>query len=49
MELLSMGDHGIYVWSVYAIGLIFLGAIGTYPHMALRRLKRRRREDKEQR
>ncbi len=47
MDVLSMGDHGIYVWSVYAIGLVFLGVIGAYPLMALRRLKKQRSDDED--
>lgn len=47
MDVLSMGDHGVYVWSVYAIGLILLSVIGAHPLIALRRLKRQHSEDEE--
>ncbi|MCY3884243.1 MAG: heme exporter protein CcmD [Gammaproteobacteria bacterium] len=36
-----MGDHGVYVWSVYIVSIGFLIGLGMYPLMSLRHLKRK--------
>ncbi len=37
MEFFAMGGHGVYVWSAYALMLVFFLYLGWYP---LHRLKR---------
>ena len=41
IEAIAMGDHGVYVWSVYFIGLVLLLVLGVYPILSLRNLKRK--------
>ncbi|OEC37102.1 heme exporter protein D [Pseudomonas cuatrocienegasensis] len=49
-EFLAMGNHGLYVWSAYAISLAVLGLNVALPIMARRRYlqdeaRRLRREE----
>lgn len=45
IEALAMGDHGVYVWSVYLIGLVLLTVLGVYPILLLKNLKRKHSKD----
>ena len=45
MDLLYMDGHGIYVWSIYAIGFVLLALAGTYPWLHLRRVRRQVKND----
>ena len=39
-EAITMGGHGAYVWSAYAITLVVVGISLLRPWLATRRLKR---------
>lgn len=41
---LSMGGHGVYVWSVYALALIVLGYNAISPRRMRRRLVQQQKE-----
>ncbi len=47
MELLTMGEHGIYVWSAYILTMVVLIGLGSYPFVRLFRFKQRHQEDNE--
>lgn len=47
MEALAMGDHGIYVWTVYFVGTIFLIGLGLYPILSLKNLKHKHSRDED--
>ncbi|MXW52925.1 MAG: heme exporter protein CcmD [Gammaproteobacteria bacterium] len=47
MEALAMGDHGVYVWTVYFLGIVFLIGLGLYPILSLRNLKRKLSKDED--
>ncbi len=47
MEALAMGDHGVYVWTVYFLGIVFLLGLGLYPILSLRNLKRKLSKDED--
>ena len=40
MDLLSMGDHGLYVWLAYGITFTILVIIGLRPVFAIRRFRK---------
>lgn len=47
MEALAMGEHGVYVWTVYFVGIVFLFGLGLYPLLSLKNLKRRLSRDRD--
>lgn len=47
MEALAMGDHGVYVWTVYFVGIAFLIGLGLYPLLSLKNLKSKFSRDKD--
>ena len=40
MDMLSMGDHGLYVWLAYGITFTILVIIGLRPVFAIRRFRK---------
>ena len=45
MEILDMGGHGMYVWTVYAVSLITYLGLAFGPLRANRKLKRELRRE----
>ena len=45
MQALAMGDHGVYVWTVYLVAIVFLTGLGLYPMRLLSHLKRKHQKD----